>query len=573
MRNRIVFLLPTIFLFFCASMICSAYGDIIIDNGTPGTSQTGTWYVISGAKSYGGSSLYARYGATYTWQFNSQPAGLYEVYIWWSESNTRPTNVAVVISHRDGKNTLSVNQRQNSGRWNSLGQYYFESSGSVRITAANNYLATCADAVRFSPVSSTTPPVAEIVSITPGSVSYGNMVTLTGRGTDSDGTITAYNWRSSIDGNLSTSASFSTPALSEGLHTIYFKVKDNNGLWSTEVTMTVTVTTQDTTVEHIYFGLLYSPSTADETSLIQLLNGIGAHSEGTNIWTYRNFITGKKFTIHIVKDMETMKQALYTRDTHIIMKGHANYGYGAVFIPDNTDMYAFLSNIRYIDDDLIFNYSSPWVAVTASDAVNKHLWTNWQPIFKDGTSGVMPYKFGDPRGDPPYNYYITYQVPGDPTYYKVETAHNSALEKFFGSRKPAWFSSDGSLPDPTNPDHLQYYITASGTPSGRICGTAPCPATHYGRKTITFRRELEIEPDKLKYKRMFYDACRVGNYYMDSFHRGIMFYSVSDSYTNGSFPYLNAYLAGKSDHDIWTTIQVYQPAYDYFDFSKRPSEQ
>jgi hypothetical protein len=272
--------------------------------------------------------------------------------------------------------------------------------------------------------------------------------------------------------------------------------------------------------------------------------------------------------------METLKQALYTRDTHIIIKGHANYGLGAVFIPDNTDQFAFLSNIRYIDDDLIFNYSSPWVAVTVKDAVTKHLWSNWQPIFKDGTSGIMPYDFNDPRGDPPYNYYLTYQVPGDPTYYKVETAHNSALEKFFGSRKPAWYSSDGAPPDPTNPDHLQYYITAPSTPSSpTLCGTAPCPAPHYGRKTIVFRKELEIEPDKLKYKRMFYDACRVGNYYMDTFHRGIMFYSVSDSYTSGSFPYLREYLLGKSDSQIWTTIQTYQAAYDYFDFSKRPSEQ
>ena len=527
MRNRIIFLLPTIFLFFCASMICPAYGDIIIDNGTPGTSKTGSWYVLSGAKSYGANSLYARYGATYTWQFNSQPAGVYEVFMWWSESSTRPTNAAVVISHRDGKKTLSVNQRQNAGKWNSLGQYYFDSGGSVRITAANNYLATCADAVRFSPVTSNTPPSAEILSINPGSVSYGNLVTLTGRGTDSDGTITAYNWRSSIDGNLSTSASFSTPALSEGLHTIYFKVKDDKGIWSTEVTRTVTITSQNSNVEHIYFCLLYSPMAEDEASLITILQSVGARSAGTNIWNYTNLFTQKQFVIHIVKDMETMKQALYTRDTHLIMKGHSNYGFGAVFIPDDADQGAYLSNIRYIDDDLIFNYSSPWVAVTVKDAVTKHLWSNWQPIFKDGTSGIMPYAFNDPRGDPPYNYYITYQVPGDPAYYKVETVNNSALEKFFGSRRPAWFSSIGDRPDPANPDHLQYYITAPSTPSvPSLCGTAPCPAPHYGRKTITFRKELEIEPDKLKYKRMFYDGCRVGNYYMDTFHRGIMFYSV-----------------------------------------------
>ncbi|HIC91618.1 MAG TPA: PKD domain-containing protein, partial [Syntrophaceae bacterium] len=61
-------------------------------------------------------------------------------------------------------------------------------------------------------------------------------VSFTGHGTDTDGFVNAYNWRSSLDGQLSTASSFSKPAseLSAGTHTIYFRVQDDDGAWSTE---------------------------------------------------------------------------------------------------------------------------------------------------------------------------------------------------------------------------------------------------------------------------------------------------------------------------------------------------
>ena len=88
------------------------------------------------------------------------------------------------------------------------------------------------------------PPTAYIDSITPDPATQGtDTVSFTGHGTDSDGSVVAYSWRSSIDGQLSTSSSFSKPAseLSEGTHTIYFKVKDNDGAWSTEDTEALTI--------------------------------------------------------------------------------------------------------------------------------------------------------------------------------------------------------------------------------------------------------------------------------------------------------------------------------------------
>ncbi|MBZ0155680.1 MAG: chitobiase/beta-hexosaminidase C-terminal domain-containing protein, partial [Alphaproteobacteria bacterium] len=87
-----------------------------------------------------------------------------------------------------------------------------------------------------------TPPVAVIDSISPNPATAGQTVTFTGQGTDSDGTITGYNWRSSLDGQLSTSASFNTASLAAGNHTIYFKVQDNAGVWSTEATSSLVIT-------------------------------------------------------------------------------------------------------------------------------------------------------------------------------------------------------------------------------------------------------------------------------------------------------------------------------------------
>ncbi len=75
-------------------------------------------------------------------------------------------------------------------------------------------------------------PIANILSISPTSISLGETVSFQGLGTDHDGSIIDYYWGSSIDGELSDEESFSTSSLSSGSHTITFKVKDNDNEWS-----------------------------------------------------------------------------------------------------------------------------------------------------------------------------------------------------------------------------------------------------------------------------------------------------------------------------------------------------
>lgn len=85
------------------------------------------------------------------------------------------------------------------------------------------------------------PPTATIQSITPNPARSGQLVTFQGAGSDSDGTVTAYEWSSNLSGILSTQASFTSSTLAVGDHTITFRVRDNANQWSAPVTRQLTI--------------------------------------------------------------------------------------------------------------------------------------------------------------------------------------------------------------------------------------------------------------------------------------------------------------------------------------------
>ncbi len=78
-------------------------------------------------------------------------------------------------------------------------------------------------------------PTAYIDSVSPSQVSPGETVAFTGHGIDPDGSVAAYRWRSSIDGQISTSPTFEASSLSEGTHTVWFSVQDDSGDWSKQI--------------------------------------------------------------------------------------------------------------------------------------------------------------------------------------------------------------------------------------------------------------------------------------------------------------------------------------------------
>jgi hypothetical protein len=87
-------------------------------------------------------------------------------------------------------------------------------------------------------------PAAFIDRISPSSLNWGESVSFSGHGTAASGSITAYAWRSSIDGNLSSNANFDTTQLSPGKHIVLFSVQDSSGAWSLETQGTVNVITE-----------------------------------------------------------------------------------------------------------------------------------------------------------------------------------------------------------------------------------------------------------------------------------------------------------------------------------------
>ena len=100
------------------------------------------------------------------------------------------------------------------------------------------------------PTASITTPVSTV------SVTQGASVQFTGSAVDTDGTISAYEWR---DGSctagtlLSSASSFTSTTLSVGSHTVYFRAQDNSGAWSTTcpsriVTVSAPVVQTPTTV-------------------------------------------------------------------------------------------------------------------------------------------------------------------------------------------------------------------------------------------------------------------------------------------------------------------------------------
>jgi len=84
-------------------------------------------------------------------------------------------------------------------------------------------------------------PRAYINAITPSEATQGDMVRFSGYGTDVDGQVVAYRWRSDRDGQIGTLAEFETSALSVGDHMVFFMVQDNSDTWSTEVSASVKV--------------------------------------------------------------------------------------------------------------------------------------------------------------------------------------------------------------------------------------------------------------------------------------------------------------------------------------------
>ena len=111
--------------------------EVIIDDGQPGTTAVGAWSVSYGTGPYGTQSLYS-FSTTATYTFGIERSGLQDVYLWWTEHETRQTAVPVRI-YDNGTllATVYVNQKLNGGKWNYIGSYTFSGLAQVRIASTS----------------------------------------------------------------------------------------------------------------------------------------------------------------------------------------------------------------------------------------------------------------------------------------------------------------------------------------------------------------------------------------------------------------------------------------------------
>ena len=99
------------------------------------------------------------------------------------------------------------------------------------------------------------------------------------------------------------------------------------------------------------------------------------------------------------------------------------------------------------------------------------------------------------------------------------------------------------------------------------------PKPHYSNKLMVRQKTFDVDRANLRYTRLFYDSCNSGNYFLQVFNHGLVFYTLGNSNGSGFVPYFEAYIDGKTDQEIWEIIQQTNAVYDYYDFSKYPWEQ
>ena len=198
---------------------------------------------------------------------------------------------------------------------------------------------------------------AVIDGISPSPAAVGDSVAFSGHATDSLGhAITAYQWRSSIGGLLSTSASFSTAGLTAGSHTIYFKAQCANGTWSPEVSRTLVVSNAATMLPVYRFynfkaGVhFYTADPAEKQHVVDTMSdtyryegvaySINTANAANNLPLYRFY--NQRTGVHFYTASENEKTGILNdpvMSTYMTLDGVAYYV--SAYSPTATTVYRF----------------------------------------------------------------------------------------------------------------------------------------------------------------------------------------------------------------------------------------
>ena len=203
------------------------------------------------------------------------------------------------------------------------------------------------------------PPKAYINTIAPSTVVEGEMVSFSGHGTDSDGNVVAYRWRSNRDGQLGVTPELHTNILSPGDHVITFMVQDNNDAWSAEASGAVTVLPAVATPVTInsFTASPLSISAGDSVTLswnvsnattVSIDRGVGtvspigsAQVAPDETTTYKLTATGGSATVNAgvtVAVQQSMRRVILTADSELsgFVRWSGIYTMGGVYVGDDS---------------------------------------------------------------------------------------------------------------------------------------------------------------------------------------------------------------------------------------------
>ncbi|MCX6662728.1 MAG: PKD domain-containing protein [Euryarchaeota archaeon] len=169
-------------------------------------------------------------------------------------------------------------------------------------------------------------PIAVSLSISKTSANFGELISFTGQGIDSDGSIVGYNWRSNLNGTLNTEQSFSTSTLSIGAHTIYFKVRDNDDVWSTEKTASITINPPVNHAPTAYIDEI-TPNPAKQREAV-LFRGHGTDEDGSII-AYK-WLSSKDGVISTASSFSKTNLSLGTHTIYFQVKDNTEWSPQAI---------------------------------------------------------------------------------------------------------------------------------------------------------------------------------------------------------------------------------------------------
>ncbi|MGH8400118.1 MAG: hypothetical protein ACRESU_03360, partial [Gammaproteobacteria bacterium] len=187
------------------------------DAGDPGVSLNGTWSPSTSVGGYYGSNYLDHAAGTGTnsvvYPLNVSTSGQYTIYARWTSNPNRASNAAYVIHTTAGDQTVTVDQQQNGGQWNTLATLTLDpaSPGTVTISDnANGYV--IADAIEIVPQNARPNEAVWNFSV-PASGSYQVYA------------------RWSAYSNRATNATYTVQA-SDGTHTVTENQQSNGSQWN-----------------------------------------------------------------------------------------------------------------------------------------------------------------------------------------------------------------------------------------------------------------------------------------------------------------------------------------------------